>query len=540
MEIQAYFAILWRRKVLIALCCVLPAIWAYSQESGKPDVYSAVTSILLKPNDPSEALPGTDVQYVIPDRYLEAQLTVVTSKDTAAKAAELLANGMTADDVQGRISASQQGLTDIIQIRAVDADPVVAANVSQATADAFIELRRVSSVESLQRASLEVQTKLDALQKQIVDLDQQIASKPDSSSDKTALNSQRDATVRQYSQLFDTKQQLDVQVSLKRGEAEIVERAQPAFEPMRRPIRKEVLSSGVLGLLFGAAAAFALTFMGNRVGSRKELVELSGRTPLGAFPYDPRAARGRVLSVGVADGGSTAEAAFRLRTALLVTRVNGRCARIVVTGPGAGEGKSLVSTNLAAAFARSGSRTVLVSADLRRPSVDQVFEVPKAARGLSDLIIALTAGQEGADGERPPALVDGRSYLFPTKVQNLYLMPSGSDLSVPTEALASTACAQILDWLSENFDVVLIDTAGSARYSDATVLALKADVTLVVAALGRCRRNEMKATLDALAAKGEVELVENLSEEAGGRRGLSRIFRTPGEWVLRIRLALRR
>lgn len=539
MELQAYFAILWRRKVLIILCCVLPAFWAYSQEAGKPDVYSSVTSILLKPNDPGEALPGTDVRYVIPDRYLEAQLTVATSNDTAAKAAELLNNGMTADDVRARVSATQQGLTDIIQIRAVDADPQVASDVSQAVADAFIELRRVSTIESLQRASLEVQTKLDALEAQIIALDQQIAAAPDSSSDQTALNSQRDATVRQYSQLFDTKQELDVQVSLKRGEAEIVERAQPSSEPVRRPVRKEAATAGALGLFVGVAVAFALALIGNRISTRKELVELSGRTPIGAFPFDRRAAQGQVLAVGSDGSSSTAEAAFRLRTALVVTRGQRGTSRLVVTGPGAGEGKSLVSTNLAAAFARAGSRTVLVSADLRRPSVDKVFGVDSSVRGLSDLVVALSSAPE-TDVQMSPAMVDGRSYLVPTKVQNLYLMPSGTDLSVPTEALASTACAQVLDWLGQNFDVVLIDTAGSARYSDATVLALKADVTLVVAALGRCRRTEMKATLEALASEGDVEIVENLSEEAGGRRGVFRLFRSPGEWLLRARLAVRR
>jgi succinoglycan biosynthesis transport protein ExoP len=539
MELQAYFAILWRRKVLIALCCVLPAVWAYSQEAGKPDVYAAVTSILLKPYDPSEALPGTNVQYVIPDRYLEAQLTIITSNDTATKAAELLGNGMTPDEVRASVSATQQGLTDIIQIRAVDADPQVASNVSQAVADAFIELRRLSTIESLERASLEVQTKLDALEAQIVALDQQIADTPDSSSDETALNSQRDAAVRQYSQLFDTKQQLDVQVSLKRGEAEIVERAQPSSEPVRRPVRKEAATAGALGLFVGVAVAFALALIGNRISTRKELVELSGRTPIGAFPFDRRAARGQVLAVGADGGSSTAEAAFRLRTALVVTRGQRGTARVVITGPGAGEGKSLVSTNLAAAFARSGSRTVLVSADLRRPSVDKVFGVDNTVRGLSDMVVALSSAPE-TDVEMSQTKVDGRSYLVTTKVQNLYLMPSGTDLSVPTEALASTACAQTLDWLGQNFDVVLIDTAGSARYSDATVLALKADVTLVVAALGRCRRTELKATLEALASEGDVEIVENLSEEAGGRRGVFRLFRSPGEWLLRARLAVRR
>jgi Mrp family chromosome partitioning ATPase len=137
-------------------------------------------------------------------------------------------------------------------------------------------------------------------------------------------------------------------------------------------------------------------------------------------------------------------------------------------------------------------------------------------------------------------LVDMTGYLCETSVENLYLLPSGTEVSVPTEALASTACAEILDWLGQNFDVVLIDTAGAARFSDATVLALKADVTLVVAALGRCRRSEMKATLEALASEGDVEIVENLSDEAGGRRGVSRLFRSPGEWLLRTRLAVRR
>jgi capsular exopolysaccharide synthesis family protein len=540
MEIQAYFAILWRRKILIALCCLVPAIWTYQQQVSSPDVYSAVTSVLLKPGDPSEVLPGTDIQYVFPERYLEAQLTVITSNETAARAAAALGEPYTADDIRSRVSASGLGLTDIIDIRAVDADPEVAAKVSQAVADAFIENRRLSSVSSLERASDEIEIKLEALQQQISDLDTKLAGVADDSPDKTVLSSERDAAVRQYSSLFNTKQEIDVQVTLKRGEAEIVERAQPSTAPVPQPAKSEAAKAGALGLFVGLVAAFALALIGNRVNTRKELVELSRKTPIAAFPFDPRAARGRTLAVGRKDGGSTAEAAFRLRTALLVTRGPQALRRIVVTGPGAGEGKSLVSVNLSAAFARSGKRTVLVSADLRRPSVDKVFGYTSADRGLSDLVLALSsvAPEDRHDGE--PMLVDMTGYLCETSVENLYLLPSGTEVSVPTEALASTACAEVLDWLGQNFDVVLIDTAGAARFSDATVLALKADVTLVVAALGRCRRNEMRTTLEALASDGEVEIVENFSEEAGGKRGLFRLFRNPSEWWLRLRLLARR
>ena len=163
-----------------------------------------------------------------------------------------------------------------------------------------------------------------------------------------------------------------------------------------------------------------------------------------------------------------AESYRSLRTSLLVASSH-RPQVLAVTSSMPSEGKSLTSINLATVLAQQGARVLLVDADLRQPSIHQVFELIQEP-GLSDVLAGATSEPACA------ATLD----LQP----NLTVLTAGANCAAPVEALASESMAALLaDW-RRRFDYVVLDTPPVSLFTDAVVLGAHADAVLLVARYG--------------------------------------------------------
>jgi protein-tyrosine kinase len=136
---------------------------------------------------------------------------------------------------------------------------------------------------------------------------------------------------------------------------------------------------------------------------------------------------------------------------------------VMVTSAVAGEGKTLTATNLALTLSHSYARQVLlVDADLRRPSLHQVFNVVSNA-GLGDLL-------HGADTVPPLVQVTPR----------LTLLTAGRPDADPLGGLTSDRMRQLIDEARQTFDFVIIDTPPVGLIADANLLAAMVDTALLV------------------------------------------------------------
>lgn len=147
---------------------------------------------------------------------------------------------------------------------------------------------------------------------------------------------------------------------------------------------------------------------------------------------------------------------------------------LVVTSAGPGEGKSQVLANLAVTMAQGERRTILVDADLRRPTLHDVFDVSNE-RGLTTMILEQQAVDE------PPLLDVG--------VENLQLMPSGPLPPNPADILGSGRMERVIGVLKDRADIVLFDAPPVVAVTDAAVLGTKVDGVLLVVSAGRTRRD---------------------------------------------------
>jgi capsular exopolysaccharide synthesis family protein len=168
----------------------------------------------------------------------------------------------------------------------------------------------------------------------------------------------------------------------------------------------------------------------------------------------------------LADTKSAVAEAFRtVRTNLQFANLDETRRTMLVTSAGPGEGKSTVAANLAVTMAFSGTRTLLVDTDLRRPVLHKLFGIPNTA-GLTSL---LTDG--AVIGQRAQA----------TRLPNLFVLTSGPIPPNPAEVLLSKAMTKFVESARGDYDCVVFDSPPIVSVADPLILAgLVEGVILVV------------------------------------------------------------
>jgi len=186
--------------------------------------------------------------------------------------------------------------------------------------------------------------------------------------------------------------------------------------------------------------------------------------------------------ITLTDPRSPAAEAYRtLRTNLSFYSLDQPIRALVVTSPGAGEGKSSAIANLAVTLAQSGRRVILVDCDLRRPSLHELFDLP-----MSPGLTTWTLEEVG----EPP--------LQATNVENLRLLSSGPKPPNPADLLGAKRMDQVIAQMAERADMVLFNAPPVVAASDAAILGAKVDGVLLVIQAGKSRRDQSERARELL------------------------------------------
>lgn len=168
-------------------------------------------------------------------------------------------------------------------------------------------------------------------------------------------------------------------------------------------------------------------------------------------------------------GEQVRDEVFRVvRSNLLVSLADLERPTVLVTSALPGEGKTGTCANLAVALAEAQMRVVAVDMDLRRPSLHARLGGHNDV-GLTDVVL----GQ--APVERALQFVE-----VGTRGGGLYLLPTGSAVSDPTEMLSGVRTARLLDRLSQQADIVLVDTTPVLPVADTLVIGRMAGGAILV------------------------------------------------------------
>ncbi len=178
---------------------------------------------------------------------------------------------------------------------------------------------------------------------------------------------------------------------------------------------------------------------------------------------------------------------------------------VMVTSAMAGEGKTLTSTNLALTFSESYRRTVLlIDADLRRPTLHEIFQVPNVS-GLGDGL--------RADKEQKLSLVQ----ISP----RLTLLTAGRPDPDPMSGLTSDRMRRVIEEASSRFDWVIVDTPPVGLLPDARLLAAMADTTLLVIRANTTPYHFVRRAVEAIGRDHIFGVVLNRAEDGLGAHGYS-------------------
>jgi capsular exopolysaccharide synthesis family protein len=224
--------------------------------------------------------------------------------------------------------------------------------------------------------------------------------------------------------------------------------------------------SSAIGMCAGLGLALALAFFDKRLRSISEVKNVIGLQPLGLVPHvaDKRLLRLRGKIPSEQSGSEMAEAYRTLRTTLFFRAGSSGAKTLLITSPTMGDGKTMTASNLAIAVAQSGTRTLLLDADLRRPNVHRVFELDNRV-GLTNVVA----------GDATIAQAVQR-----TDVPDLDLITSGPIPTNPAEVLNSQFFRDVLSDLSKDYDLIIIDSPPIMPVTDARILGAICDVTLLV------------------------------------------------------------
>jgi len=195
-----------------------------------------------------------------------------------------------------------------------------------------------------------------------------------------------------------------------------------------------------------------------------------------------------------------------LRTNLPKWEFEGRGRVLAFTSAVVGEGKSTTAVNFAIAAAQSGVPTLLVEADLRKPSVDKLFGI-NSEPGITDYFYLSPRWENYLTGwqsmiQQNPEL----SQAVNTEgLSNLYILPSGKIPSNPVALLSSERMITLLNDMRQRFPLIVVDCAPVMLFADCTILSPHVDGVILVYRFGRTDRDALKQSYhNIISAKAKV------------------------------------
>ncbi|MDG4555016.1 MAG: polysaccharide biosynthesis tyrosine autokinase [Candidatus Competibacter sp.] len=315
---------------------------------------------------------------------------------------------------------------------------------------------------------------------------QEVLALQDRSIQFNILRREVDTNRQLYDGLLQRFKEVGVAAGVGTNNISIVDEAKAPSFPYKPNLRLNALLALVLGLLGGIGLAFLFEHLDDTFRKPEDLEKLLGLPVLGMIPTTKRE-RGderAIALIGHDDPRSAFAEAYRsVRTALQFSTVSGVPRLLTVTSAMPGEGKTTTSLSLAIQFAQAGKRTLLIEADLRKPSLHQALKLDNQT-GLTNYL---------AGGEVHPADI-----TRPTLVANLFAIPSGPLPPNPAELLSSGRMVELLTLAAEKFDQVVVDSPPLLGLADGLIIGNLCEGTLLTVEMGSTPRGYVQGAFKRL------------------------------------------
>jgi succinoglycan biosynthesis transport protein ExoP len=453
-QIREYLAVIRLRKWMIFAVTAVVVAAALAFSFQQPPVYESEAQVLVRPVVLNDGAPDLDTL------NLETETLIATSPEVA----NIAINDPAVEEVNPRdllkgLDVSSAPDTEVLVFRYSHRDPEEVRDRAQAFATAYIANRRAKAQASIEQAQEPISENLAELRDEL-----EAATAAGDESSQASIQTQIDFQLERLSILAGS------------SNPDIGGVLYDAYEP-QAPSSPDHTKTGAIALLaglgLGVGAAFLKERLDDRLTGRSDLEQHAGAAALAVVP---RTTSWRKSSdtylVTESEPHSVASEAYRtLRTGLLFAASQREIKTVLVTSAQAAEGKTVTTANLGVVLAQAGKRVILVSADLRKPRLNNFFG-STAQKGLTNVL----AGESRATEALVPVSV---------AASNLRLLPSGPIPGNPAELLGSEAMRKLIAELRMAADFVLIDVAPILAVADAMTLAPMCDSVLFIADAAR-------------------------------------------------------
>lgn len=474
--------------MFLVVSVVLAGAAAYLFSNSQPRVYEAQATLIV-----GQSLSSVNPDYtglLASQRLSVTYASVATTRPLLDNVISALGLKESSDDLRKRVRADAPLDSTLLTITASDSDPTRSAAIANALASQLI-----AASPAVQGRQADIQKAVDddlqATRDQLATVQKEV----------DGLTSLTVRTVDQEARLATLQDQL---VSLRStysailafssaGPSNLLSVIQPAV-PIDVPVSPRPLLSSLLaafvGLIIAGAVIYIAAFLDRAIRDSDDVEEVVGLPTLGSVPrMKGKSGRSEIyrLAALLFPRSATAEAYRMLRSNLEFASVDRPVRTLLVTSALPWEGKTVTASNLAIAFALDGRRVLLIDADLRKPSVHVLFELPND-RGLTTLL---------RDDDASPASLE--SILHKGEPEGLSILTSGPLPPNPAEVLGSQRMRAILDRLSNGQDLVVIDSPPLQAVTDAAILSSFVSGTLLVIDASLGRRAAVRQSRESLA-----------------------------------------
>lgn len=459
LDLRTALITLRRRAWLIVLCFVVVTAAALGFSLAQQKQYSATAALLFRdPGFGQTLFGGADVQPTSdPTREAATNVNLASLRIVSQRTANALDHGLSATDVQSKMSVSAEGSSNVVSVTATDPDPRIAQKLANTYAAQFVEFRRDADRAKVANA-------------------RRLVSKSYNRLSPTEQQSHQGRT------LQNRMSQLETLQAVQTGNAEVVQDASTPTSPSSPKTKRNTILGAVIGLLLGIALAFLAERFDRRLRSVDDLEEAFELPMLGSIPDSKTLASANGVAAALP---FTDREAFRmLRTRLRYFNVDREIKSVLVTSASPKDGKSTVAWYLASTAASSGTRTLLVEADLHQATLATYHKLDPIP-GLAEIL----THQVSLDDAIQPITVEDRSNGA-ADARKLDCLTAGATPPNPAELLDSHEMARVLVEFTEGYDLVVIDTPPVSLLADAIPLMQLVSGVIVVGQVGKTTRDE--------------------------------------------------
>jgi non-specific protein-tyrosine kinase len=549
-DLRQYLNLLWVWKWLILVSMLLAGATAFWFSQQITPVYES--SVTMRINQAPSSSHAMDNQpLVFSERLSQTYVELLQSRPILQTTIVNLGLDTTYQQLLGNITVTAIRDTQLIKLTVKHPDPQQAAAIANEIVAVFTQQeqqiqssRYEASRENLERQLVAIEQEIAETQRDITRLGKVAARTVTQQAEYEQLQAQMSQYRTNYTSLLQSLEEVRLTEAQSTNNLLVIDPASVSFSPVSpRPMMNTLLAT-VVGAIWAIMVVFVKEFFDDSIRTSDQVEHLTQIPVLAHIgkindSKDNGNGKRKGLGKGTSNGANNgighdsqknpeklitskqskspiAESYRMLCANIDFAMIDHPLQTLLVTSSGPKEGKSTTVANLAAAIAQTGRKVIIVDTDLRRPTVHTFFGISNG-QGLTMALM---------NSDKPLA-----TYIHPSVIANLSVMPSGPIPPHPAELLGSQRMVQVVDELKGMFDVIVFDSPPALAVVDANLLARSCDATLMVVFAASTKSHVLvkaKEQLRQAGARLVGTVLNQVTKNSGGYYEYYHYYYTPG------------